>query len=191
MQRDFILSLAIEGSYRPIWSAQILDELEYHEAKKLEERLSLARDEATQRAQDLVTQMRAAFADAEVVGWEPLVGTFGLPDPDDEHVVAAAVIGGAGVIVTENTKDFPTKLMPNGIQIMSAREFLRDTVALAPQRGLLAVGQLSARSGRFGPSLSTDDVLVVLHERYHLVEAVEMMREVADPTGISDSSDGK
>ena len=56
-------------------------------------------DRATTRAQRLIGQMSQAFDDALVTGWEPLEGTFDLPDPDDEHVLAAAVIGGAEVIV--------------------------------------------------------------------------------------------
>lgn len=46
--------------------------------------------------------MRIVFDDAEARGWEGLEGTYGLPDPDDEHVVAAAVVAGAGAIVTHN-----------------------------------------------------------------------------------------
>ncbi len=104
LQRDFLLSLAVEGAYRPTWSSAILDELEYHEEAKLVKR-GIPIAEAASRAVTLIAAMRREFADAEVEGWEPLEGVFGLPDPDDEHVVAAAVIAGAGAIVTENLKD--------------------------------------------------------------------------------------
>lgn len=103
LQRDFLLSLAVESAYRPTWSSVILDELEFHEEAKLVKR-GMPVTEAAGRAATLIAAMRREFADAEVEGWEPLEGTFGLPDSDDEHVVAAAVIAGAGVIVTENLK---------------------------------------------------------------------------------------
>ncbi len=35
LQRDFLLSLSVEGLYRPVWSSAILDELMFHEAEKL------------------------------------------------------------------------------------------------------------------------------------------------------------
>lgn len=105
LQRDFLLSLAVEGLYRPVWSAVILDELEYHETAKLIKHGDTA-NQATERAERLVAQMRKAFNDAEVHGWEGLEGTYGLPDPDDEHVVAAAVVAGAGAIITFNFRDF-------------------------------------------------------------------------------------
>lgn len=106
LQRDFLLSLAVEGLYRPVWSSAILEELEYEEAVKL---VARGQDEATANghAIRLVSQMRTAFADAETSGWEALEGTYGLPDSNDEHVVAAAFTAGAGVIVTHNLKDFP------------------------------------------------------------------------------------
>jgi PIN domain len=94
LQRDFLLSLAVEGLYRPLWSTAILDELRYHEAQKL---IGGGLDPvlAAHRSQHLVDRMSAAFDDAIVVNWESLEGTFGLPDVDDEHVVAAALVGGA------------------------------------------------------------------------------------------------
>lgn len=76
------LSLAIEGLYRPLWSSAILDELQFHEARKLFER-GCAPDEAARQSQRLIDQMSTAFDDSSVENWEPLNGTFGLPDPDD------------------------------------------------------------------------------------------------------------
>lgn len=172
------LSLAIEGAYRPTWSSTILDELEFHEEAKLARR-GASSAEAAARASTLVAAMRREFADAEVQGWEPLEGTFGLPDPDDEHVVAAAVIAGAGAIVTENFKDFPSDKIPPSIQVLSAREFARNTVALNPQYALVAVQEIARRSGRHGEALTVDKILKVLRDRYGLIEAVEMMVEAS------------
>lgn len=99
LQRDFLLSLAVEGSYRPLWSSAILDELVFHEAKKLVTR-GTPEAEAQASAQRLIDRMSTAFDDALVTGWESLEGTYDLPDPDDEHVLAAASKGGTEVIVT-------------------------------------------------------------------------------------------
>jgi hypothetical protein len=81
LQRDFLLSLAVEGLYRPVWSSAILAELEYEEAAKWVRR-GADKHEAACRASRLISRMRTAFDDAEVSGWEALDGTYGLPDPD-------------------------------------------------------------------------------------------------------------
>ena len=146
LQRDFLLSLAIEGVYRPVWSAAILEELEYHEAKKLVKRGATAPDGA-RKAQHLIVQMRKSFDDAEVVGWEPLEGTFGLPDPDDGHVAAAAVIARAGSIVTENLKDFPAAKLPADLQVLPAAVFAYNSVGVDPVGSLRAVRTIAERSG--------------------------------------------
>jgi hypothetical protein len=70
LQRDFLLSLAVEGAYRPVWSDVILDELEYEEQAKLISR-GVEVGEAARRAGSLVKQMRKSFDDAEVSGWKP------------------------------------------------------------------------------------------------------------------------
>ena len=116
LQRDFLLSLAAESLYRPIWSTEILDEVVECEVRKRVQR-GAERGAATTAAKRLTEAMNDAFDDSCITGWEGLVGTYGLPDADDEHVLAAAVVGGAGAIVTANHKDFPAALVPNGINI--------------------------------------------------------------------------
>src|SRR5664280_350938 len=120
LQRDVLLSRAVEGMYRPVWSGVILAELEYEQAAKLV-RSGADPTAAQSRAAQLVAQMRRVFDDAEITGWEGLDGTYGRPDPDDEHVVAAAVVAGAGAIVTLNTKDFPAALLPSGLETCDQR----------------------------------------------------------------------
>ncbi|HEX3780047.1 MAG TPA: PIN domain-containing protein [Pseudonocardiaceae bacterium] len=178
LQRDFLLSLAVEGMYRPVWSSAILGELEYEEAQKLVRRAE-CEDTAACRAQQLIARMRAAFSDAETCGWEPLEGTYGLPDPDDEHVVAAAFVAGADAIVTSNVRDFPEKALPNGIHVLPPHVFAFNTVELSPARALAAVEAIVARSGRQGSPLTTCRVLDLLEARYDLSQAVELLRQVA------------
>jgi hypothetical protein len=125
LQRDFLLSLAVEGLHRPLWSTAILDELSHHEAQKL---IGRGHDPvlADKRSQRLVDHMNEAFDDAIVMNWESLEGTFGLPDVDDEHVVAAALIGGADVIVTSNLKDFPPQQIAKPLTVISPAQFAAD-----------------------------------------------------------------
>ena len=54
------------------------------------------------------------------------------PIPTNDHVVAAAVVGGAGAIVTENLKDFPSVKIPPHIKVLSPSQFAADTVSVAP-----------------------------------------------------------
>ncbi|HTY31266.1 PIN domain-containing protein [Mycobacterium sp.] len=173
--RDFLLSLAIERMYRPLWSIAILAELVYAESRKLMDRGEQP-DVAAARAGHLIDQMTAAFDDALVENWEPVEGTFGLPDPDDEHVVAAAVVGGAGAIVTENLRDFPLAKIPPHIKLLSSAEFAADPVSVSPDVALRAVQTMAARYA--APALTTDDILNRLVQRYELTEAVELIRTV-------------
>ena len=173
LQRDFLLSLAIEGLYRPLWSTAILDELGHHEAQKL---IGRGHDPALaeRRAQRLVDRMSAAFDDAIVVNWESLEGTFGLPDVDDEHVVAAALVGGADVIVTSNLKDFPPQQIPKSLTVISPEQFAADTVAVSPDISRHAVIAMATRFIR--PPSTVDEILDRLAARYAMIEAVELIR---------------
>ncbi|NVI87174.1 PIN domain-containing protein [Actinomadura sp. BRA 177] len=176
LQRDFLLSLAIEATYRPVWSSAILEELEEHEARKLINKGEHV-PQARARAHRLINQMRSAFDDAETQGWEGLEGAYGLPDPDDEHVVAAAVVAGAEVIVTHNMKDFPPDKLPLGLATILPAEFAANTVALHPLRALAAVEAIVERSGRKAHKRTHELVFAALAERYGMIDAVEIMRQ--------------
>jgi predicted nucleic acid-binding protein len=104
--RDVLLEIASTGAYRPLWSSEILDELE-RTLRTLLGKRGISPEETDAYLTRLVRQMKTAFPDAPVTGWERLVPTIELPDPEDRHVVAAALAGRADVIVTDNLADFP------------------------------------------------------------------------------------
>jgi hypothetical protein len=151
--------------------------LEYEQAAKLV-RSGADPTAAQSRAAQLVAQMRRVFDDAEITGWEGLDGTYGLPDPDDEHVVAAAIVAGAGAIVTLNTKDFPAALLPSGLETCDQRT---SPPTPCPWTRL-------ARCTRFAPSpaarvrmdrpRSFTEILDLLVHRYGFDDAVEQLRTI-------------
>jgi predicted nucleic acid-binding protein len=172
LQRDFVLSMAAEGLYRPLWSEAILEELHRHEKRKLVKR-GTDEHEAIQRADRLIEQMRLNFDDALVVGWEALEGTFKLPDPDDEHVVAAAVVGGAGAIVTENFKDIRSDLVPAHIQVLDIKEFAANTADVDPVR---AANTLEVLASRYrNPPCTAEDLLAILVARYGMKDVGDIL----------------
>jgi hypothetical protein len=98
--------------------------------------------------------MEVAFPDAIVTGWEQIESTIDLPDPNDRHVVAAAWIGRADVIVTDNTRDFPVDRLPEPLFTQTLDEFLLDAVDLHLATVCGAVIKVAERTGRNGPRQS-------------------------------------
>lgn len=91
---DTLLRLAQANTYRPLWSDQVLDEVERN--------LPKVSDAVTpQKARKRIDAMRGAFPDAMVTGYEALISAM-TNDEKDRHVLAAAVKGGAEVVVTAN-----------------------------------------------------------------------------------------
>ncbi|MGN6687636.1 MAG: PIN domain-containing protein [Actinomycetales bacterium] len=183
LQRDYLLSLAADGLYRALWSEAVLDELLEREALKRVGRGSTV-DDAVAQAEHLIDRMRQSFEDAIVTGWESIAGTFGLPDSDDEHVAAAAVVGGAGVIVTDNLKHFPGERLPQHIEVQSAAEFITSTVSVDSGR---AAESLVAMTARYrNPTYTPDEVLAQLAERYNLTDVADMIGPFLTPSDTRD-----
>ncbi len=67
--------------------------------------------------------------------YEDLITTLTLPDPDDRHVLAAAIHGGAGLIVTFDLGDFPAVVLgPWHVEAVHPDEFLTASGTNPPTR---------------------------------------------------------
>ena len=124
--RDFLVTLATSGLFSAKWTEQIHDEWIRNLVKnrpELEPHLPRTRK-----------LMNEAVPDGIVTGYEQLIDGLVLPDPDDRHVLAAAIRCGAQIIVTFNLKDFPVKTLDQyGIEAMHPDEFLEYQFGLRPE----------------------------------------------------------
>jgi hypothetical protein len=129
---------------RAHWTDEILDEafgnLTANRPDLSAERLAVTRE-----------RMNLAVPGALVDGYETLVEALKLPDPDDRHVLAAAITAGALVIVTSNIKDFPAETLgPLGIEAKTPDDFVLDQISLDEGNVRDCVHQC----GRMSPILS-------------------------------------
>lgn len=137
--RDLLLSLASAELYKPRWSALIQHEW----SRNL---LANRSDLTAAQLQRTTAMMNAAFPDADVEGYEVFIPTLTLPDPDDRHVLAAALQSQADVIVTTNLKDFPVShLRTFDIEVQHPDEFIGHLIDLNPAKALEAFRQQVAR----------------------------------------------
>ncbi|MGK0674560.1 MAG: PIN domain-containing protein [Halothiobacillaceae bacterium] len=124
--RDLLMHLALSDLYRARWSERIHDEWMRN---VLANRPDLSREQL-ERTRAL---MDAHVRDCLVTGFEHLIPVIDLPDPDDRHVVAAAVHCGASLIVTFNLDDFPAEtLKPYNLAAQHPDDFIVDLLDLHP-----------------------------------------------------------
>lgn len=123
--RDLLVRLAITGLFRAKWTDQIHDEWIGNLLKNRPD-LSPERLDRTRR------KMNQYVPDSLVTHYESLIEGITLPDPNDRHVLAAAIRANASVIVTYNLSDFPAKTLENyGIEAQHPDEFLADLLSLS------------------------------------------------------------
>jgi hypothetical protein len=93
--------------------------------------------------------------------WQPLVSGIVLPDPDDAHVLAAAIAGHADCIVTANLKDFPVEALAQyGIEAIDPDTFIINQWDLDPVNAIAAFKRMRAR--RKQPQSSPEDFAYAL-----------------------------
>ena len=131
LRRDFLLALAAEELFSPRWSDVSLEELEFCEQSKLVRR-GTATPVAADQARQLTAQLRGGFPGAEVTEHRRL-RPLGLPDSADDHVVGAALVSGADLVVTDLADHFPSDRLPGGIAVASPSAFAGEVVATDPR----------------------------------------------------------
>ncbi|WP_067464016.1 PIN domain-containing protein [Nocardia amamiensis] len=124
--RDTVLRLAEANLIQPLWSAEILAELQRNLSARH------AGDDSAAVVDRLISAMNGFFADALVEGYEDLVDRM-ENHPKDRHVLAAALQSNADVLLTFNLKDFKVRPIGDGFPELSHPDaFLLDMLDLAP-----------------------------------------------------------
>lgn len=150
--RDLVVELARTGLFRAKWTMRIHDEWITAVARNHPE-LDRTR---LQRAAEL---MNLAVPDCLVSGFESLeAGLMGLPDPDDRHVLAAAMHCGAQEIVTFNLRDFPeAALRPYGIRAIHPDTFVEHLLDLNLEAACEGIRRIRRRL--VNPPTSAQDLI--------------------------------
>ena len=165
------MHVAVTDLYRAKWTDAIHDEWTRN---VLKDRPDL-KPEQLQRTRDL---MNSHVRDCLVTGYETLIEAVTLPDPDDRHVLAAAIRAGADLIVTFNLKDFPEKdLKPYGIEAQHHDDFLTFQLDLAPN--IVCAAAKRHRASLKNPPKDVDEYLATL-EAQGLAQTVSSLRRFAE-----------
>jgi len=140
--RALLLGLADAGLFTPVWSAGVAAEWAH---------LCARRDpEAAAALPTLLQRMAARWPDGAAPRGQP--GLLDLPDANDAHVLAAAIAGGARVIVTLNLRDFPARALgAHGLRAEHPDGFILT-------RWLAAPGTVAATLAQVWPDLAAADL---------------------------------
>lgn len=144
--RSALLWFASERLFRPVWSADVL----------MEWRRSVKRrhaDLTDERLDRLEAMFNEQFPDAMIDGYQPIVPVLDLPDPNDRHVLAAAIIGKCQGIVTANLRHFPPeKVEPYQLEVVHPDNFIVNIIDIDRTKALAACRAHRAAMSQSKPS---------------------------------------
>lgn len=165
--RDFLLNLAEADLFKPKWTSKIHEEW----TRNL---LANRSDLEPERIQRTVNLMNEAFPDAMIEIYMSQIPDLELPDPDDRHVLAAAISGEANFLVTANLKDFPKeKCLEYEVEPIHPDDFILLLIEVSPDAAFDSFKQL-VKSLRKPPQY-IDQVLATL-EKCGLEKSVHWLR---------------
>jgi predicted nucleic acid-binding protein len=136
--RDLLLNLARTDLFRARWTDLINDEW----TRRLLEK-NPGKADSVLRTRALVNQ---SVENCLISDYEEIIPTLQLPDPDDRHVLAAAIVGQADLIITLNLDDFPPeKLEPFGIEAQHPDTFVAHLIGLDQEAVCAAIRRMRER----------------------------------------------
>ena len=137
--RRVLMFLAAFDAFRAQWSDDVHREW----------MAALARDRPDLDAKRIARTralMEAHLPNAMVAGYQRRIAKLVLPDPNDRHVLAAALHGKAQIIVTSNLKHFPKAVFKShGMTAQHPDAFVCDLIAADPDRAVRAFAADRAR----------------------------------------------
>ena len=164
------MHLAVADLVRAKWSDDIHEEWIQ---SLLETRPDLRREQL-ERTREL---MNAHVRDCIVTGYDELIAKLTLPDPDDRHVLAAAIHAKADAIVTFNLRDFPASaLAEHDIVAVHPDDFVNSLLTGDTESVVEATDR--HRESLKNPKKTIDEYLDSL-ERQGLVETCKILRELS------------
>jgi len=164
--RDLLLELAASGLFRAKWTERIHDEWIQNLLRKRPD-LTPAKLERTRHL------MNESVEDCLIEGYEHLCSQLDLPDPDDRHVLAAAIKGQAQMIITYNLKDFPVESLENyGIEAQHPDDFFLNQSDLHLPVFLSSVK--NCRNRMKNPPKTSDEYLEIFR-KHSLIKTVEFL----------------
>jgi hypothetical protein len=164
--RDLLMRVALTDLFKARWTEQIHDEW----TRNLQQNRPDLDPARIQRTRELID---ASVPDCLVRNYASHIPELVLPDPDDRHVLAAAIACHAGVIVTYNLADFPSDVLaPFGMTAQHPDEFIAHLFDLDPATVLTAVHAM--RQQLKNPPL-TADALMESFLKSGLIETVRLL----------------
>ena len=149
--RDLLLRLALTDLFRARWT----DEIHAEWMRSVSAQRPDLKPERLQRTRQL---MDLSVPDCLVTGYQGLIDQLTLPDPNDRHVLAAAIRCQAGVIVTYNLRDFPAEVLDlYGISAEHPDEFVTHVFDLSP--GAVCAAVRDQRLALVRPARSVRELL--------------------------------
>lgn len=166
--RDVLIQLATTDLFRAKWTEQIHDEW-------IRNLLENRPDICPEQLQSLKQKINRSVRNCLITGFDSLVPSLALPDPNDRHVLAAAIAANADIIVTINLKDFPaSSLAAYGIEAQHPDDFIADLFDLQPLRVFGAIRTIQNRLKT--PPVNFDEYMDILLKQ-GLLTSVSMLRE--------------